>query len=84
MTAGSCFIPNAHVGACARQSWRRDEHDLQKHVDYIHYNPVKHGLVTRLEDWPWSSYHQYLKEGLYGLLINPDETINSDAADFGE
>ncbi len=39
-----------------RRYWehtRRDENDLQKHVDYVHYDPVKHGLVTRVADWPF-------------------------------
>jgi len=70
-----------------RRFWEhriRDAHDLQKHVDYIHYNPVKHGLVARLEDWPWSTYHQYVKEGFYGRVIGNDATIDSDPADFGE
>lgn len=70
-----------------RRFWEhriRDEHDLQKHVDYIHYNPVKHGLVTRLEDWPWSTYHQYVSEGLYGRIMSDDATTNSEPADFGE
>jgi putative transposase len=43
----------------------RDDKDLQRHVDYIHYNPVKHGHVEQVESWPWSSYHRYLKEGFY-------------------
>ena len=41
----------------------RDETDLQRHVDYVHYNPVKHGLVNDVADWPWSSYHRYVREG---------------------
>ncbi len=51
-------------GIWQRRFWEhqiRDETDLQRHVDYIHYNPVKHGLVEHAEDWPWSSYHRYLK-----------------------
>ena len=70
-----------------RQFWEhriRDERDLQKHVDYIHWNPVKHGLVKRLEDWPWSTYQRYVKEGFYGRVMNPDEAVNSDPTDFGE
>lgn len=83
-------VSHKHKGeACIwqRRFWEhriRDEHDLQKHVDYIHYNPVKHGLVQRLEDWPWSTYHQYVREGLYGRVVIDDTTINSDPADFGE
>ena len=42
----------------------RDENDLQKHVDYIHYNPVKHGYVLAAKDWPYSSMHRYIKLGI--------------------
>jgi putative transposase len=41
----------------------RDEADLARHVDYIHFNPVKHGLVSRVRDWPHSSFHQYVARG---------------------
>jgi len=34
-------------------------------VDYIHYNPVKHGLVAQVGDWPWSSFHCYVRKGMY-------------------
>jgi putative transposase len=43
----------------------RDEADLVAHFDYIHYNPVKHGLVTRPEDWPHSSYLDWRRRGCY-------------------
>ncbi|KTD22973.1 REP-associated tyrosine transposase [Legionella londiniensis] len=42
----------------------RDETDLQKHVDYIHYNPVKHGYAAKANQWPHSSIHRYIKEGI--------------------
>jgi putative transposase len=45
------------------EHWIRDEQDLQRHVDYIHYNPVKHGLVERAADWPYSSFHQFVRRG---------------------
>ena len=41
----------------------RDEQDFAHHVDYIHYNPVKHGHVTRVADWPHSSFHRYVRAG---------------------
>jgi REP-associated tyrosine transposase len=41
----------------------RDETDLERHVDYIHYNPVKHRLVSRVTDWPYSSFHRCVREG---------------------
>lgn len=41
----------------------RDEDDLARHIDYIHFNPVKHGWVMRARDWPYSSLHRYVREG---------------------
>ena len=42
----------------------RDDADLERYVDYIHYNPVKHGVVSRVVDWPHSSFHRYVERGL--------------------
>ncbi len=53
-----------------RRFWEhtiRDERDLRHHVDYVHYNPVKHGLVRRVSDWPHSTFHRYVKEGVYSV-----------------
>lgn len=50
-----------------RRFWEhciRDEDDFMKHVDYIHFNPVKHGLVKWVQDWPYSSFHRYVKRGI--------------------
>ena len=50
-----------------RRFWEhqiRDDKDLEAHVNYIHINPVKHGLVKNVIDWPWSSFHEYLRNGL--------------------
>ncbi|AXQ29165.1 transposase [Solimonas sp. K1W22B-7] len=57
-------------GIWQRRFWEhaiRDENDLQRHVDYIHHNPVKHGHVARVRDWPHSSFHQYVAEGVYPI-----------------
>ena len=43
----------------------RDEQDVKRLADYIHVNPVKHQLVTRVRDWPWSSFHRYVGLGEY-------------------
>src|SRR5215469_9587917 len=54
-------------GIWQRRYWEhaiRDETDLERHVDYIHFNPVKHGLVSRVADWPHSSFHRYVEQGL--------------------
>jgi putative transposase len=54
-------------GIWQRRYWEhliRDERDLHSHIDYIHINPVKHGLVTRVADWPHSSFHRFVREGV--------------------
>lgn len=43
----------------------RDENDMNNHIDYIHYNPVKHGYVSRPIEWKYSSFERYLNEGFY-------------------
>lgn len=43
----------------------RDEYDFENHFHYIHYNPVKHGLAARPLDWEPSSFHRWVREGLY-------------------
>jgi putative transposase len=45
----------------------RDEQDLERCVDYIHWNPRKHGLVSRVRDYPYSSFHRFVREGQYEL-----------------
>jgi putative transposase len=58
-------------GIWQRRFWEhqiRDEKDLQQHVNYIHYNPLKHELVEHVEDWPWSSYRKYIRENKYQQL----------------
>ena len=42
----------------------RDSKDLVRHIDYIHWNPVKHGWVERVADWPYSSFHKFARAGL--------------------
>lgn len=51
-----------------RRFWEhtiRDETDFRRHVDYIHYNPVKHGYVKQAVDWPYSTFHRYVRAGVY-------------------
>jgi putative transposase len=43
----------------------RDDADYQRHFDYIHFNPFKHGHVTRVSDWPFSSVHRAVRTGIY-------------------
>jgi putative transposase len=47
------------------EHWIRDETDLRRHVDYIHFNPVKHGHVRRAAEWEFSTFHNYVDRGEY-------------------
>jgi len=54
-------------GLWQRRFWEHtigDEEDYARHVDYIHYNPVKHGHARRVIDWPYSSFHDYVTRGI--------------------
>lgn len=57
-------------GIWQRRFWEhtiRDEADYRTHLDYVHINPLKHGLVDRVRDWPYSSFHRYVERGVYAL-----------------
>ena len=68
-----------------RRFWEhtiRDEEDFERHVDYIHYNPVKYGLVLRVSNWPHSSFHNYVRQGL--LPLDWAGSVNTVTSGFGE
>jgi len=55
-------------GIWQRRYWEhtlRDAEDFVRHVEYIHYNPVKHGYAQAAADWPYSSFHRYVRAGEY-------------------
>jgi putative transposase len=55
-------------GIWQRRFWDhliRDDLDFQRHLDYLHWNPVKHGYVNRVIDWPYSTFHRFVNQGLY-------------------
>jgi len=69
-------VENASAGRAAkgergiwqRRFWEhtiRDDRDYARHLDYVHINPVKHGLVDRVCDWPYSSFHRHVARGIY-------------------
>ncbi|MBC7946083.1 MAG: transposase, partial [Burkholderiales bacterium] len=77
-------IDKGERGIWQRRYWEhtiRDERDLQTHVDYIHFNPVKHGYVDRVRDWPYSSFHRYVRSGMCPLDWAGGETISG--LDYG-
>ncbi|MFA9498874.1 transposase [Mannheimia sp. E30BD] len=66
-----------------RRFWEhliRDEKDLANHMDYIYYNPVKHGYVKFVKDWQYSSFHRDVKQGIYPQYWggNPDLMIKGE------
>ena len=68
-----------------RRFWEhtiRDDLDLSNHINYIHYNPVKHNLVKRVIDWKYSTFHYYVKKGILPEDWGSDG-INQ-AGSFGE
>jgi len=63
-------IRRGERGIWQRRYWEhliRDELDLRRHMDYIHYNPVKHGLVVSVQDWEYSTFHHWVDKGIYSI-----------------
>jgi len=80
----------SRVGKSERGIWQRrywehtlhDEGDFARHADYVHFNPVKHGHVARVVDWPYSSFHRMVRLGTYPEDWGGDGT--DDGGRFGE
>jgi len=65
-------------GIWQRRFWEhlvRDEQDYAAHLDYVHINPLRHGLVKRVSDWPYSTFHRLVEKGVY-----PRDWAGSDFA----
>jgi len=69
-----CSAPNrARIAKREQAVWQhrfwehllRDEADVVRHVEYIHYNPVRHGYAAAPADWPYSSFHRYVEASIY-------------------
>ncbi len=68
-----------------RRFWEhtiRDDADFQHHVDYIHWNPVKHGLTRHVAGWPYSSFHRYVRLGL--LPSDWGSSVQEHQGNYGE
>lgn len=66
-------------GLWQRRFWAhllRDQDDFNNHLDYIHWNPVKHGVVQRVVDWPHSSFHRFVEQGVYPINWGHSGTFN--------
>jgi putative transposase len=78
-------ISKREKGIWQRRYWEhaiRDDADYERHVDYIHFNPVKHGYVSRVADWPHSSFHRYVERGLLAADWGGD--VRDIQGSFGE
>ena len=79
-------IAKREKGLWQRRFWEhqiRDDEDLRRHVDYVHFNPVKHGHVKFVADWPHSSFHTYVER----RILPADWAgagVDADVATFGE
>ena len=75
-------------GLWQRRFWLHvvtDDLDLERHVNYVHYNPVKHEFVSAAADWQWSTFHRYVREGIYHQdWGRKSEGICYDVDDAGE
>lgn len=74
-------ISKGERGIWQRRYWEhtlRNEEDWQRHMDYIHYNPVKHKHAGQVADWPHSTFHRYVEAGIY-----PKDWAGNGEADDG-
>ena len=82
----SVRLARGERGIWQRRFWDhliRDETDYAAHVEYCHINPVKHGLVMRVADWPYSTFHQYVERGIFPLDWASFPSIHSVAGERG-
>jgi len=69
-------------GISQRRLWAHlieDQDDYNRRVDYNHWNPIKHGHVQNVIDWPYSSFHSYVKQGIYEINWGHNENNQIDA-----
>ena len=62
----------------------RNEQDFKSHYDYIHVNPLKHGLVKNVKDWPYSSFHRAVRDGVYGVNWCGEGIQEFSSSGYGE
>jgi putative transposase len=83
-SGSALFAAHNERGIRQRRFWEhliRDEADDARHVEYCHVKPLKHGLVTRVRDWPHSSFHRDVRAGMF-----PEDWAGDSetSGDFGE
>lgn len=96
-SCGNMFAPVKNVNTSRKQRqegsvWQRrfwehlirDDSDLHRHMDYLHWNPVKHEYVKSPMDWPYSTIHRFVAEGLYQPNWGGSAVAEYTADNFGE
>lgn len=90
LAASGASIPRNHRGEFAlwqRRFWEhtvRDDAEFERCADYVHYNPVKHGLVASPVDWPHSSFHRYVRAGILPADWGGSGKINGNFGERGD
>jgi putative transposase len=77
----SVRVRRGERGIWQRRYWEhliRDDADFRAHMDYVHFNPVKHGLVKQVCEWPYSTFHRLVEQGVYPL-----DWAGGDDSDIG-
>ncbi len=85
-------LPNSRISRRERGIWQRrfwehtlrDEEDYQRHFDYIHYNPVKHGYAIKVADWQFSTFHRYFAQGIYPHDWGNESSLKTPITSAGE
>jgi len=63
-------VAKGERGIWQRRFWEhaiRDDDDYARHLDYVHFNPVKHGHATSVAQWPYSTFHHCVRSGIYPM-----------------
>ena len=84
---GDSRLKRHEGGLWQRRFWEhciRDQRDLERCRDYLHWNPVKHGHVTRVVDWPYSTFHRWVNDGVYPVDWGGEVVRQIDGHRFGE
>jgi len=77
-------VKRSERGIWQRRFWEhliRNEEDYRRHVDYIHWNPVKHGYVDFVAEWPYSSFHRFVRNGMYPVDWGGGERVEISGAE---
>jgi putative transposase len=78
-------IKRGEAGVWQRRFWEhliKDQHDFARHIDYIHYNAVKHGYVRCPHQWEHSSFHRWVRQGIYKSDWMCQCRQNTESPDF--